>query len=322
MRHSTSKDGGSHAGAHICLFTACAIWGLMAPLAKDALLHGISGLAMVTFRAVGGAVCFWLASWATRSSEPVSPRHLLHFFFAGLLSIVFNQCCFTVGLSLTSPVNASIITTTLPVVTMVLAALFLKEPVTRLKVSGVLLGALGAWWLIGSGRSAQTGTPAGSPLGDVLCLTAQCCFAIYLTLFKPLIERYSVITCMKWMFTFASLVILPGCFHELQALAWSSVPLRCWGETAFVVVGATFLAYLLMMHGQQTLRPTIVSMYNYVQPIVACIVSVATGLGVFSWPQAVAVVLVFVGVRLVTRSKSRALLETESAASSPNNDSL
>lgn len=297
---------------HLCMFLACAMWGLMAPVGKDAMLHGISGLTMVMFRAGGGAVCFWLASLFTRHTEEVPPRDLLLFFFAGMLSIVFNQCCFTIGLSLTSPVNASIVTTTMPIVTMVLAALFLKEPVTNKKVLGIFCGAVGALLLILGSGTTRTTASSGSLAGDLLCLTAQCCFATYLTVFKKLIHRYSVITCMKWMFTYAAIVILPFSYRELEALPWADVPATSWAETAFVVVGATFLAYLLMMKGQQTLRPTVVSMYNYVQPIVACLVSVYLGLGFFGWTQAVAVALVFSGVWLVTQSKSLTQLKAES----------
>lgn len=306
------KEDKNPAG-HICMFLACAMWGLMAPLGKDAMMHGISGLALVTFRATGGALCFWLASLFVRKPEQVPPRDLLLFFFAGMLSIVFNQCCFTIGLSLTSPVNASIVTTTMPIVTMLLAALFLKEPVTGKKVLGIFSGATGALLLILSSGAAQSQAGTGGGLtGDLLCLTAQCCFAMYLTLFKKLIQRYSVITCMKWMFTYAALVILPFSHAEMARLPWAEVPPKNWLEVGFTVVGATFLAYLLMMRGQQSLRPTVVSMYNYVQPIVACLVSVTLGLGMFGWTQAGAVVLVFGGVWLVTQSKSRAQLKAES----------
>ena len=66
-----------------------------------------------------------------------------------------------------------------------------------------------------------------------------------------------------------------------------------------------------MMIGQHTLRPTVVSIYNYVQPIVSVTVSVLTGLGVFKPAQGVAVILVCLGVWLVTKSKSRRDIETE-----------
>ena len=152
---------------HLCMFAACAAWGLMSPLGKDAMAHGISGLALVSFRAVGAALCFWLTSLLGRHKEDVAPRDLLMFFFAGMLAIVFNQCCFTIGLSLTSPVNASIVTTTLPIVTMILAALFLKEPVTNKKVLGIFCGAIGALLLIlGNGHAAQNGN--GNLTGDLL----------------------------------------------------------------------------------------------------------------------------------------------------------
>ena len=294
---------------HICMFLACAIWGLMAPLGKDAMTHGVGGLEMVTFRVVGGAVCFWIASLFVKQ-EKVRHKDMLLFFFAAMLSIVLNQCCYTIGLSITSPVNASIMTTMMPIITMILAALFLKEPITGKKVMGVFCGAVGAFLLITTGARVASGN-GGVLLGDLLCFSAQLCFAIYLTVFKHLIQRYTVITCMKWMITYAAIVIMPISFSRMQQLPWADIPAKTWWETAFVVVGGTFLAYIFMMQGQKILRPTVVAMYNYVQPIIACIVSVAIGLGVFGLWQALAVVLVFFGVWLVTQSKSRRDLKKE-----------
>lgn len=296
--------------AHICMLLACAIWGLMAPLGKHAMTHGVPGLEMVCFRVVGGAFCFWIAS-AFVPQEKVKSKDLLLFFFAGMLSIVFNQCCYTIGLSITSPVNASIMTTTMPIVTMVLAALFLHEPVTSKKVIGIFLGAIGAFILITGSTQAHGAQNEGKLTGDLLCLIAQLCFATYLTIFKHLIQRYTVVTCMKWMITYAAIVIMPLSFNKMAALPWADITPRVWGETAFVVVGGTFIAYILMMQGQKNLRPTVVSMYNYVQPIVACLVSVFLGLGIFGIAQGIAVLLVFSGVFLVTQSKSRRDMKVE-----------
>ena len=283
------------------MFAACAIWGLMAPLGKHAMVNGVGGFEMVTFRVVGGAACFWLASLFVKQ-EKVRPKDMLLFFFAGMLGIVLNQCGYTIGLSLTSPVNASIMTTMMPIITMILAAIFLREPITSKKVTGVFCGAVGAFILI----TGSTKSSANSSLtGDLMCLGAQLSFAVYLTLFKHLIQRYTVITCMKWMITYAAIVIMPLSFSRMQELAWSDISIRVWLETGFVVFCGTFFAYILMMRGQKTLRPTVVAMYNYVQPIVACAVSVFVGLGVFGIGQSAAVILVFTGVWLVTQSKSR-----------------
>ena len=292
------------------MFAACAAWGLMSPLGKDAMAHGISGLALVSFRAVGAALCFWLTSLLGRHKEDVAPRDLLMFFFAGMLAIVFNQCCFTIGLSLTSPVNASIVTTTLPIVTMILAALFLKEPVTNKKVLGIFCGAIGALLLIlGNGHAAQKGN--GNLTGDLLCLTAQCSFAVYLTIFKKLIQKYTVVTCMKWMFTYAAICITPFSFQNMTQLEWLSLEPNTWYGLSFILLGSTFVSYLLSPIGQRHLRPTVVSMYCYVQPIIASCVAVYWGMDSFNLLKIIAVICVFSGVFLVTRSKSRADLEAE-----------
>ena len=295
---------------HLCMALACIMWGLMAPIGKDAMTHGLNGIEMVTFRAVGGAICFWITSLFVER-ETVSARDMVRFFFAAMLSIVFNQCCYTIGLSITSPVNASIMTTTMPIVTMILAALILREPVTGKKVGVIVCGAVGASLLITASASPSAD---GNLLGDMLCLAAQCSFALYLTLFKHLISRYSVFTCMKWMMTYAAIVILPFSFSDFSALSWSSVPLSSWLEAGFVVLCGTFIAYICMMIGQKNLRPTVVSMYNYVQPIVACGVSVILGLGKFGLLHGVAIVLVFSGVYLVTQSKSRRDVKIEQRA--------
>lgn len=290
---------------HLCMAMACVMWGLMAPLGKDAMTHGIGGLDMVAFRVSGGALGFWLTSLLFRNTEKkaVEKKDLLKLFFAALFAIVFNQCNYTIGLSITSPLNASIMTTIMPIITMVLAAFFLREPVTWKKVVGVLLGASGAAILIvGSSQGVYGG---GVLLGDVMCVCAQCSYAIYLTAFKTLIQKYSVVTCMKWMMLFASMVIVPFALPGITEISWGEISTKTYLEAAFVVFGGTYIAYIFCTSAQKVLRPTVIAMYNYVQPIVACIVSVALGIGAFGIGQGFAVLLVFSGVYLVTQSKAR-----------------
>ena len=288
--------------AHLALLAAGMMWGLMAPVGKSAMEAGISGLSLATMRMAGAAVCFWIASVFV-PKEKVSKRDLGQLFFAALLCIVFNQGLFIFGLSLTSPVDASIITTSLPVITMILAALFLKEPVTPLKAGGVVLGSAGAVILIlSSGNGGQGG---GNIWGDMLCLIAQVSFACYLTIFKGLISRYNVFTLMKWMFLYATLCFVPFSFQDLSEMVHRTFLAEVWLEVGYVVFFGTFLAYVLVLTGQKTLRPTVVSMYNYVQPVVGASVSVLIGLAIFGWLKAMAAGLIFIGVYAVTRSKSR-----------------
>lgn len=282
------------------------MWGVSAPLGKVILAGGVTPLMLTDCRMVGAAALFWVLSLFT-GRERVEGRDLLLMFFASLFGIVLNQGLFLFGLGLTSPVNASIITTSSPIITMVLAAVFLGEPVSRLKVGGVFLGALGALILIAGGGGS--GDAEGSPLGDVLVVAAQLSFSCYLVLFKRLTSRYSPVTLMKWMFTYASVCVIPFSYNEWACAGLGDVGSDAWWGVAAFVVGPTFVSYLLLPVGQRFLRPTVTAMYNYVQPIVATLAAVWMGVGGFSVLKGVAVVLVFCGVGMVTRSKSREDME-------------
>ncbi len=289
--------------AHLSMFGACAGWGLMAPVGKEAMTSGVSGLAMVTFRVVGACLLFWLASlFAKREEVPLLDK--LQFAGAALFGLILNQCCYTLGLSMTSPINASIVTTSMPIFAMLLSALILKEPITGKKAVGVLMGCSGALMLILT-SAAHASQQVGDIRGDLLCLFAQFSFALYLSLFRPLIQRYNVFTINRYMFSWATLMLLPFTFGEACQTLSASLTVTTWLGVAYVVCVGTFFCYILTMVGQRTLRPTVVSVYNYVQPIVSVAASLLMGVGVLKPTHALAVVLVFSGVWLVTKSKSR-----------------
>ena len=295
--------------AHLSMFGACAGWGLMAPVGKDAMTNGFDGLTMVTFRVVGACVLFLIASlWAPK--EHVPRKDKLMFIGAALFGLVCNQCCYTMGLSITSPINASIVTTSMPIFAMLLAALILKEPITGKKALGVLMGCSGALMLILTSAAHADGK-VGDIRGDLLCLFAQFSFALYLSLINPLIRRYNVFTINKYMFSWATLMLLPFTFSHVADVVSRPIPALTWLEVGYVVVVGTFFCYILTMIGQRTLRPTVVSVYNYVQPIVSVAASLLMGIGILKPTHALAVVLVFSGVWLVTKSKSRRDLEKE-----------
>jgi drug/metabolite transporter (DMT)-like permease len=232
---------------------------------------------------------------------------MLKIFFASLFALVFNQGVFIFGLSMTSPIDASIVTTTLPIVTMVVAAIYLKEPITNKKVLGIFVGAMGALILIMSSQAGSNGN--GSLIGDLLCLVAQISFSIYLTVFKGLSQRYSAVTINKWMFIYASMCYIPFSYYDISTIQWTSISTVAILQVLYVVLGGSFLAYLCIMTAQRLLRPTVVSMYNYMQPIVATIAAIAMGIGSFGWEKGIAIALVFLGVYIVTQSKSRADFE-------------
>ncbi len=279
------------------------MWGLMSPVAKMVFASGVVLPAvMVDFRIAGAALLFWITSLFT-PREHVPFMDILRLMGAGMLGILLNQGAFIIGVSLTSPGEASLVTTTMPMWVMLLAWLILREPITVRKAGGIVLGATGAIILIaGGGMAARGSNPA---LGDVLVLCTQLSYALYLTLYRNFIKKYTLVTLMKWMFLSAAAVGLPGSMRWLAATSWTSISLSEWLGIAYVVMCGTYLAYIGIMIGQKNLRPTVVGMYNYVQPVVATVTGVCLGLDVFTPVKGVAVVLIFSGVWLVTTSRAR-----------------
>ncbi len=288
---------------HLAMLGANMMWGLMSPVVKIVFASGaVPPMIMVDFRVAGAALLFWLTSLFL-PREHVPPKDILRLFGAGMLGVLFNQGCFILGVSLTSPGEASLVTTTMPMWVMLLAWLILREPITLKKAGGIAAGAAGAIILImGNGGTASGSNPA---LGDVIVLLAQLSYALYLTLYRNFIRKYSLVTLMKWMFLSATVVGLPGSVKWLAATDWQIISAMEWSGIAYVVVCGTFLAYVCIMIGQKNLRPTLVGMYNYVQPVVATITGICLGLDRFTPVKALAIVLIFTGVWLVTISKAK-----------------
>ena len=298
---------------HLSMLGANCMWGVMSPISKFVMMAGVvSPLVVTDMRITGAMILFWVASFFQKP-EHVGHKDLARLFGAALLGIVLNQGCFIFGVSLSSPGDASIITTSMPLWAMLLAAFILKEPITGKKVLGIAAGACGALMLImGSGSHVKNMASAGGDYaiwGDLLVLSAQFCYALYIVVYKDFVNKYSLITIMKWMFTYAFICVIPFSAGDLMQTVWSHLS---WTEImglTYIVVCATFLSYMFIVVGQKILRPTVAGMYNYVQPLVACIVAVIWGMDTFNWIKAVAIVLIFSGVYLVTASRSRQEVE-------------
>lgn len=301
---------------HVAMLAANSMWGLMAPLAKFVMIGGaVSSLVMTDLRVFGAMILFWIFSFFQKP-EHVGHKDLMKLFVASLLAIVFNQGSYIFGVGMTSPVDASIITTSMPLIAMILAAIFLKEPITGKKILGIAVGASGALLLIlGSSQTSATTVKGDNPLlGDVFVLLAQCSYAFYFVLFKNFVTKYSAVTVMKWMFTYAFICLLPFSYSSLLATDWLALDGARIASILFVVVGATFLSYILIIVGQKNLRPTVAGMYNYIQPLVATIVAICWGMDSFNLTKVLSVVMIFGGVWLVTSSRSRAEMEAYKAA--------
>lgn len=301
MRGKSTSEMLSALRGHLMLLGAAVLWGCNAPMIKDLQGLGVPALVVADMRAVGAAVAFWVMSLFVGGGERVSVSMLGRLCVAGILCIVLNQVLFTVGVNYTSPIDATVISTMLPIVTMVFAAIILKESITGMKVVGIAVGAAGALTLVFGGGGSSAG---GGLIGDALCFTAQVSCALYMVIFSNTIHRYSVVTLMKWLFLFSAIIVTMVTWPSVVAVDYASLPLKAWGEMLFIVFGGTFVSYIFFTGGQKLLRPTVVSMYNYVQPIVATVLSVAMGVGTFGVGKVTSMAMVFAGVYIVTHAKN------------------
>ena len=291
---------------HLACFTAYLIFGLNIVVCKELTTSGaISPLALFTLRSMGAGSLFWLIS-LFRPKERVDRRDFPKIFCASVLGFFLAQISFLFAISRITPMDCSIVASLAPFYTMFIAAYTLKEPLSAQKIGGVVLSLCGVIYLILNGVTASTGVVETTPLGVLLMLVNSLCFALYLGIFKPLISKYSVITFMKWIFLFSTLMTLPFSASELLEVEFTSLPASYIAELAFLIVCATFVTYFLIPVGQKLLRPTLVGMYTYVQPIVATVVSIYVGLDKLTLSKVIAAITVFAGVVIVSRSRQKA----------------
>ncbi len=288
---------------HAACFGAYAIFGFNIIVCKDLMGgHLVSPLAIFTLRSLGAGALFWLLSLFL-PSEKVDKKDYLKILAASFLGFFLTQLTFLEAIPDITPMHCSIISALTPIYTMFIAAVVLKEPLTLKKGAGVLLSLCGVVFLILN--NASGGGVAESKLqGIMLMFLNGLSFALYLGVFRPVIVKYSVVTFMKWIFLFSILMSLPFSFREVASLVWLHIPAVQLWELAFLIILATFVSYFLIPLGQKQIRPTLVSMYSYVQPIIATVLGICMGMDSLTWQKVLAALMVFSGVFIVSRSRA------------------
>ena len=289
---------------HLACFIAYAIFGINIIVCKDLTSSRlISPIALFCIRSLGAGSLFWIIS-SFLPKEKVEKKDYAKILAASLLGFFLTQMTFLIAIPDITPMDCSIVSSLSPIYTMFIAAYALKEPITLRKAGGVAISFLGVIYLIMNSVTSTGGTAETSLTGILLMIANSLCFSLYLGLFKPVIAKYSVITFMKWIFLFASVFSLPLAGRELVTFDYSLLSGMYLWELAFLIVCSTFITYFLIPLGQKRIRPTLVSMYSYVQPIIAIAISIWVGMDSLSWQKVLAGIMVFGGVVLVNYSRS------------------
>jgi len=289
---------------HLACFIAYAIFGFNIIVCKDLTSgHLISPLAIFCLRSIGAGALFWLIS-AFMPAEKIDRKDYLKIFAASMLGFFTCQITFLIGIPYITPMDCSILTAMSPIYTMAIAAIAIKEPISWQKATGVAVSFAGIIYLIVSKTGNIGGASETTLFGIFMIVLNSLSFSMYLGIFKPLIGKYHVVTFMKWIFLFAFAVSVPFAGKEIVTLDWSAIPRIQLAELAYLVVCATFITYFLIPIGQKRIRPTLVSMYSYVQPIIAIVISICIGMDTLTWQKVAAAVMVFGGVIIVSYSRS------------------
>jgi len=288
--------------ALLAAFVASAIYGINHTIAKGVMPTYIKPYGFILLRVTGAAILFWLISfWAPK--ERLEKKDWFRLLACAIFGMVINMLMFFKGLSLSTPINSAVLITISPIIIFTLSVLILKEKITFLKIFGISLGFAGAISLILF--TEETAHNAENiPLGNMLFLINATSYAIYLILIKPLTVKYHVITLMKWLFLIAVFINLPITISEFNEVDWVNLPMDAILKMTFVVVGTTFMTYLLNIFALKYLNASTIGVFMYLQPLLGILFAILAGSDSLNLLKIFAASLVFLGVYLVTNRKA------------------
>jgi drug/metabolite transporter (DMT)-like permease len=276
------------------------IYGVTFTIAKDVMPKYIEPYGFIVLRVFGAAVLFWLFSFFVKQ-EKIFKSDYLRIVLSAFFGVALNMLTFFKGLSLTSPISASVLMVTTPMLVLVLSAFILREKMKKLKVLGILLGLLGTFILITYQKDSVSKDQ--EMLGNFLVFVNALSYGYYLILVKKLMEKYNPFTFVKWIYTIGFFMVLPFGFKEFNAIDWQNMPNIISFDVFFIVVFSTFLTYLLNLISMKRLTPTAVAVFIYLQPLFATIFAISLGKDQLNLVKIISAVLIFVGVFLVVRTK-------------------
>ncbi|MBC7642960.1 MAG: DMT family transporter [Flavobacterium sp.] len=281
------------------------IYGLTFTLAKDVMPVYINAFGFIVLRVFGATILFWIVSFFIKT-EKIHNQDFPRIIACAFFGVALNMLTFFKGLSYTSPISASVIMVSTPIIVLILSSILLKERMQKRKIIGIVLGLIGTAFLILYGKSVGNATNAS--LGNFLVFVNAISYGFYLITVRKLMDKYNAFSFVKWIYLFGFLMVLPFGFDEFQAINWTIIPFDVYWKIGFVVLFSTFFTYLLNLLSMRELKPTTVAVFIYLQPVFATIFAISVGKDELSFVKIISAIMIFGGVYLVTAS-SPALLQ-------------
>lgn len=283
------------------------IYGLTFTIAKDVMPDYIQPFGFIVVRVGISTILFWIAAYLMNAAklipfEKISTSDFPRIAVAAFTGVAFNMLTFFKGLSLTSPISASVIMPITPIIVLILSAFMLKERMLKRHIFGIVIGLSGTALLVLYGKSV--GNAPNANLGNFLVFLNATSYGVYLIVVKKLMDKYNAFNFVKWIYLFGFIMVLPFGWTEFSQIEWSLLPNPILWKIAFVIVLSTFLTYLLNLLSMRELKPTTVAVFIYLQPLFATIFAIAVGKDELNWVKILSAIMIFVGVALVTRKKA------------------
>ena len=278
---------------------ATTIYGLNHTIAKEVMPTYIQGFGFVQVRLLGAAILFWLVSLFI-PQQKIDRADVPKMLLCALLGMVVNTLCFFKGIELSTPINSAVLITITPILVFVFSAILIKERLLLPRVVGVVLGFIGALVLIVFGNEIRQDAP-NIPLGNALFILNASSFGLYLVLVKSLSAKYTTVHLLKWLFLFGFIMALPISYPEFSQVNWTDLPYEAVWRFAFVVIGTTFMTYLLNVYALKQLKASTVGVFTYLQPLIGIAYAIMVGADGLTAYKLGTGSVVLLGVYLVTK---------------------
>ena len=285
--------------AFILAFIASVIYGISFTIAKEVMPLYIKPYGFILMRVSGATILFWLISF-TIPKVKIDKVDYLKILLSAIFGVALNMLTFFKGLSLTTPINGAVIMTTTPIIVLFFSFLIIRERITIRKTTGILLGMIGTIVLLTYGPKAVTNAP-NIQLGNLLVFINAASYGLYLIISKPLLEKYHPFHLIKWIYLLGFIMVLPFGLKEVIQVNWNSLPAHAYYRIGFIVFFTTFVTYLFNLLALRRVKATTLSVFLYLQPLVASIYAIFVGSDSLNMTKIVAAGLIFFGVYLVSK---------------------
>jgi drug/metabolite transporter (DMT)-like permease len=286
--------------ALIALFIAAIIYGVTFTIAKEVMNNHIHPFGFIFIRVGGAMIIFWILGLFIKGEKSIEKTDFKKIGLAAFFGVGLNMLAFFKGLSFTTPISASVIMVTTPILVLIFSSIIINEKIPNYRITGVIIGLVGAVLLIVYGHVSEE-KASNRALGNFLVFINAASYAMYLVLVKNLIVKYHPIIFVKWLYLAGFIFVFPFGISEFLNVSWQEMPSDIYLKAGFVVLFTTCITYLFNLFALSKLKPTTVSVFIYLQPVIATIYALIVGSDQLNFIKIIASILIFFGVFLVTK---------------------